>query len=301
MTVAPRALIVTRPTEYDELLGRHGSRQQAAFFLKQRGLDDSGGGLDELDRRHAAQAQAVQAVSAAIPVDWRRASLTRADLDRFVFGPEDVIIAVGQDGLVANVAKYLDGQRVVGVNPDPTRNPGVLVRNAASSVAGVLKAVATNSATLERRAMVQIDIDDGQQLVALNEIFVGDGGHQSARWQIAASDQTEHQSSSGLLVGTGTGATGWCASVHRERSATEELPPPLSTDLAWFVREAWPSPWTGTSLTAGRLSAADQLVVRCESDHLVAFGDGIEDDHLNLAWGQTATIHLATKTLVLVV
>ena len=46
------------------------------------------------------------------------------------FGPEDVIIAVGQDGLVANVAKYLDGQPVVGVNPDPQRNPGVLVRHA---------------------------------------------------------------------------------------------------------------------------------------------------------------------------
>ena len=295
MAVAPRALIVTRPTEYDELLGRHGSRQQVAFFLEQRGQS-----LDELDRRHAAQTTAVQAVSAAIPVDWRRASLSRADLDRFVFGPEDVVIAVGQDGLVANVAKYLHGQRVIGVNPDPARNPGVLVRHQAGDVAGLLARLANDTATLEARAMVRIGLDDGQELVALNEIFVGDRGHQSARWSITVDGLSEQQSSSGLIVGTGTGATGWCASIHRERAGAVELPGPQSTELAWFVREAWPSPWTGTSLTAGRLTNG-ALVLRCESDRLVAFGDGIEDDHLDLAWGQTATIELASTALVLVV
>lgn len=42
--------------------------------------------------------------------------IKRAHFDRFVFAPEDVVIAVGQDGLVANVAKYLDGQPVLGIN-----------------------------------------------------------------------------------------------------------------------------------------------------------------------------------------
>ena len=59
MSVAPRALIVTRPTEYDELLGRHGSRQQVSFFLEQRGQS-----IEVLDDRHVLQQQAVQEVSA---------------------------------------------------------------------------------------------------------------------------------------------------------------------------------------------------------------------------------------------
>lgn len=294
MAIAPRALIVTRPTEYDELLGRHGTRQQVGFFLEQRDR-----GLDELDERHALQQQALQKVAVAIPIDWRRASLSRADLDRWVFGPEDVVIAVGQDGLVANVAKYLVGQPVVGVNPDPARNPGVLVRHRADEVAGLLAKIAEGSAPVEIRAMVEITTDDGQTLRALNEVFIGHPAHQSARYVIEVDGRSEQQSSSGMLIGTGTGSTGWCASVHRERTLDWQLPDTASTDLAWFVREAWPSPYTGTTLTAGRLSSGE-LVIRCESDRLVAFGDGIETDRIDLTWGQEARVRLASVALVLV-
>ncbi len=118
MTLPPRAVLVHRATELTELVARHGTRQQAGFFLAGRGRD-----LAELDARHQAQQEALATVSAAIPLDWRRAVAERNDLDRFGFGPEDVVIAVGQDGLVANVAKYLNGQPVIGINPEPSRNP----------------------------------------------------------------------------------------------------------------------------------------------------------------------------------
>ncbi len=294
MAVSPRALIITRPTEYDQLLGTHGTRQQVSFFLEQRGQT-----ITELDERHSLQQQAMQVVSKAIPTEWRRARLDRADLDRFVFGPEDIIVAVGQDGLVANVAKYLDGQPVVGVNPDPIRNPGVLVAHRADMVAEILRTLIGGRATFEHRAMVELESDDGQRLAALNEIFVGHHGHQSARYRTEVDDASEVHSSSGILIGTGTGATGWCGSVHRERNLTWELPEVTSTDLAWFVREAWPSPWTGTTLTAGRLSTGT-LRIRCESDRLVAFGDGIEADHIELSWGQWLTVSPAKEALVLV-
>jgi hypothetical protein len=37
MTLQPRAVVVHRTTEYAELVARHGTRQQAAFFLETRG------------------------------------------------------------------------------------------------------------------------------------------------------------------------------------------------------------------------------------------------------------------------
>ena len=136
-------------------------------------------------------------------------------------------------------------------------------------------------------------------LRALNEIYIGHPAHQSAKYAITVDGQDERQSSSGVLIGTGTGATGWCSSVYRERTLDWQLPDSASGDLAWFVREAWPSPWTGTTLTDGRLTSGE-LVIGCESDRLVAFGDGIESDHLDLAWGQTATIRPAARGLALV-
>ncbi|MEU0096111.1 hypothetical protein [Kribbella sp. NPDC006257] len=283
MSLPPRAVVVHRATELTELVARHGTRQQAGFFLTSRGRD-----LAELDARHQAQQEALAAVSVAIPLDWRRAVAERNDLDRFVFGPEDLVIAVGQDGLVANVAKYLDGQPVIGVDPEPSRNPGVLVPHEPGAVAGLLRGF-----SVEERTMVAASTDDGQRLLALNEVYVGHRTHQSARYRLATPEGLEErQSSSGLLVGTGTGSTGWCRSAWQERHSPLRLPGATDPALCWFVREAWPSPATGTSYTEGLLTATDSLLITAESD-LVIFGDGIESDTLSVGWGQRVEISVA--------
>lgn len=288
MTLSPRIVVVHRRTELADLLARHGTRGQVDFFLHSRGRS-----LDEVTERDAADQAALTAVSAAIPLDWRRGSVERDDLARFLFAPEDVVVVVGQDGLVANVAKYLSGQPVIGVNPAPG---GVLARHAPAAAARLLHAVATGSATHEARTMVEAVSDDGQRLLALNEVYVGHPGHQTARYRIA---DAERQASSGVLVGTGTGATGWCGSAWRERRSTLALPTPTERRLAWFVREAWSSPSTGVERTEGSITD-EPLVVDVESDGLVVFGDGIEQDRVQLGWGQRLEVRLAATHLNLV-
>lgn len=297
----PRVVIVHRRTELQELLDRHATRGQAEFFLRSRGRT-----IESVQERHDRLQDSVATFRAAIPSDWRRAEVERADLSRFLLAPEDIIAVVGQDGLVANVAKYLSGQPVLGVDPEPGANPGILVRHTVARAVRILQRLGQAETgtppvpTCEQLPTVTAELDDGQQLSGLNEIFIGHASHQSARYLLRTpGGGTERQSSSGLIVSTGTGATGWCASIALERGG-RALPRPVDRKLAWFVREAWPSPITGTTLTEGSLEAAEALNITVASDQLVVFGDGMEEDRLTATWGQEIKVRLGDRPLQLI-
>lgn len=291
---APRAVFVTRETDYELLLARHATRGQAKFFLETRGQD-----IAVLEDRHRQLHATLHGGRAAVPGDWRQAEVKRADLDRFLFGPEDVIVVVGQDGLVANVAKYLDGQPVLGLNPAPDLYDGVLVRVPLARLAGLLPASVAGAAPAERRTMVEARLDSGERLLALNEVFVGHHSHQSARYRIACDDGAEDHSSSGLIVASGTGATGWARSIME---ATHDALPldPQEHAVAFFVREPFPSIATGTSLRAGKLAATPLAVTSRMNDGGVIFADGIEQDFLAFDWGRNVTLGPAAQTLHLI-
>ncbi len=258
--------------------------------------------IDEVEARDAAQRAALATIAAAIPADWRRARVIRSDLDRFLFEPDDLIVTVGPSGLVANVAKYLAGQPVIGIDPDPARDGAVLARHLAADAGELLRATAAGAATISERTMVEASLDDGQRVLALNEVFLGHGSHQSARYLLRCADGSEHQSSSGIVVTTGTGATGWGRSIGLERHTALRLPAPDDPRLAFFVREAWPSPTFGTTLTEGLIETDESLEVVSELDEGgVVFGDGIEADRVDFGWGVRATVRVASERLRLVV
>jgi NAD kinase len=297
MSSTPRVVVVTRPTEFEALIERHGTVDQAAFFLKSRGRT-----LDDARKHHEHFGEVLTLLSQSIPVEWRRTRIKRADLARFVFEPDDIVVAVGQDGLVPNVAKYLEDQMIVGINPAPDQYEGVLVRHTIDKARGLLGRVVNGKARIEQRTMVEVTTDDGQRLLALNEAFVGHVGHQSARYRIRYRDQEERHSSSGLIVATGTGATGWARSIQRERAEHVDLPKPTAPRLAFMVREAFPSVGLGTSITQGVIDGDESLQIVCEQEAGAAvFGDGIEEDRLEPRWGQLLTIGVAKRRLRIVV
>jgi NAD kinase len=296
-----RVVVVTRKTPLELLIQRWGTYGQAKFYLSTRGQT-----IDRQEELHARLDHGVREVLAAMPSDQRVARVDRDALDRFLFAPDDVVAIVGQDGLVPNVAKYLSGQLTFGVNPDPAHYDGVLCAFPPGAVPSLLSFAANPGVAhplyqVSPRTMAVARREDGQELRALNEIFVGHASHQSARYLLQVGDESERQSSSGLIVSTGTGATGWARSILEQRGIDEPLPAPSVRRLLWLVREPFPSVSTGTSMDYGILGRGESLIVTSAmGEGGIIFADGIESDRLEFADGQTVTIQASDVALRLV-
>ena len=270
MSLAPRIVVVHRRTELDELLARHGTRGQAQFFLGSRGRS-----LEEVDARHAAVRAALATATAAIPIDWRRADVERADLDRFLFTQDDVVAVVGQDGLVANVAKYLDGQPVIGVDPEPGRNAGVLVSHAPEAFEPCSTTVAAGTADVR-------DANDGRSVARRRA--------DSRRAQrdlrrpskpsvgaLQAASRTAPKSGSRLRVSSSRPARVRRAGAGRSGSSptrrSNSLSPPSDDSSGSSVKHG-PRPRRARRSSRATLEPDHVLRVVAETDGLVVFGDG---------------------------
>jgi hypothetical protein len=232
----------------------------------------------------------------------------------FVFGAEDRVVVLGQDGLVANTLKYLDGQRVVAINPDPARWNGVLLPFTIHDLPRLMAEELKRQRPVKLVTMAKVTLNTGPTLYAVNDFFIGQRSHVSARYQISVGGQEERQSSSGIIVSTGLGSTGWLRSVYAGwATATRCL---LGHDVApvgdgsfpwdapylhYFVREPYPSRTTQASLVIGRIAEGGRMRVISEMpDNGVVFSDGIEADYLEFNSGTEATIGVAEKQGVLV-
>src|SRR5258707_14205926 len=99
--------------------------------------------------------------------------IDRSFLPNFAFGPEDIVVVLGQDGLVANTIKYLDGQPVVGVNPDPARWDGKLLPFKVGDLPKVIPEVFAHRRPTKSVTMAKATLNNGQTMHAVNDLFIG--------------------------------------------------------------------------------------------------------------------------------
>jgi hypothetical protein len=136
--VFEKIVVVTRKTRLAELVERFNTRGQAKFYV-----EHAGGDFGEYEREDAAYRASLELVRGGLDFGLPVQIVDRSFLPTFLFSASDVVVAVGQDGLVANAAKYVGGQPLVGVNPDPVRFDGVLLpfgpREARAAVGSVIE------------------------------------------------------------------------------------------------------------------------------------------------------------------
>jgi len=304
-----KLVLVTRRTRLQELIVKHHTLAQARFALEHLGAD-----LSDYLAEDQAYAASLDLLTETLQAWGRHHIVERSYLPNYLFAPDDIVLALGSDGLVANTMKYLDGQPLVGINPEPSRWDGLLLPFQAQELAALLPELARDRRPTRAVTMAEAKLSDGQTLRAVNELFIGPRTHTSALYDIALGERHESQSSSGLIVATGLGSTAWIKSVvtgslgiaralHGQGLAADY--PARAWDepsLHFAVREPFPSKSSTTELAFGEVTAGQPLRLRSRMpEGGVIFSDGIEADFLRFGAGMEARISVAAQRGCLVV
>ncbi len=303
-----KIVVVSRQTELDELVQRFNTPAQARFYLEQGGHS-----FDDIETAHDRYRRVVRAVIDSIATTQKYQVLDRAMVPQFTFADDDLVVTIGQDGLVSNTAKYLRGQPVFAINPDPHRYDGVLLPFGPDEFGPFLRATLNGETNKSNVTLASARSSDGQELLAFNDFFVGARSHVSARYEIEIGGRAEAHSSSGIIVSTGAGSTGWLQSVYAGAAGVIQavggsyVPPPNDGRLPWdserlvySVREPFPSQVTQCSLVHGYLTRETPLVVTSRMPiNGVIFSDGVEADFLEFNSGSTLTIAPSQQKTVL--
>lgn len=302
-----KVVLVTRKTRLDELVERFNTLAQAKFYIEHAGGDFSAYVLE-----HEAYQRSLETTRRAVEVGLKIQVMDRTLVPTFLFSKDDVIVTLGQDGLVANTAKYVHGQPILAVNPDPERFDGILLPFAPGGVRSSLEATLAGKAGIRSVTMAEAKLKDGQRLLGFNDLFLGAASHTSARYRIRHGDAAEDQSSSGIIVSTGAGSTGWLSSIFNEASGILSFlggrsiqPRKLNWEddrLMFVVREPFRSRHSEANIVAGVLESGQGLAIESHMPGSgVIFSDGVEADRLDFNSGAIAAIGIAPEKANLVI
>lgn len=303
-----KIILVTRRTRLEGLVDRFNTVGQARFYL-----EHGGGNFDLYQKEHDVYHQSVDSLRSGIQDVLKFHEIERGMLPNFIFSDTDLVIVIGIDGLVANTAKYLSGQPLIAVNPDPVTVDGVLLPFNVSTAIPALKNVIKGQFNSKQITMAKVELNDGQSLLAFNDFFIGVRSHISARYVIETQGRRERQSSSGVVVSTGVGSTGWLSSMFHMvngilagASLGNGLGPVRfdwgDEKLAYVVREPFVSKLSQANIVFGYATPEAPLVIHSEMpENGVVFSDGVEADFLAFNSGTIATISVADKKTKLVV
>jgi NAD kinase len=316
-----RIIVVKRPTRLEELKRRFNTKSQAEFYVKSRGQS-----FEDYEIEDMTYQQAREAVFRSIPRRVKFLELDRSFLPNYVFAPDDLVITLGQDGLVVNTAKYLNGQNILAVNPDPERFDGILLPFKVNDVEKAIEAYEADALGVRSITMAKASLNDGQEIFAFNDLFIGPKTHSSARYTIRYRNAAEHHCSSGIIVSTPAGSTGWMSSLYNQTAGIAQFAAWMmqndSTDmkheipveihgprlrwedrrLVFHVREPFRSQVSQTDIVAGYIEKEEELILESYMpENGVIFSDGMEWDFLQFNSGTVARISVSDKQTNLLV
>jgi NAD kinase len=299
------AIIVKNKTRLETLIERFNTKAQAKFYIER-----SGGVFDDYEQEHETFHESLLKLQTQLSMKVKNKVVERQYLPSFIFAETQFIVVIGQDGLVANTAKYSKGCPIIAVNPDKGRFDGVLLPYDTHDFMQGVESVIANEYNVKMARFAEAKLNDGQRLLGFNDLFIGPVSHISARYRITFGGKSEDHSSSGIIISTSAGSTGWLSSIFNmaygitglfEKEVTPKQPKLNEDELLFAVREPFESIRSQIDISAGLLKSHNHLVVESFMPTSgIIFSDGIESDFLRFNSGAIARIGIAEERARLV-
>lgn len=300
-------VIIKGESRMKQLKKRFNTKKQAKFYMQSKGIN-----IDQVEDEDEAIERSVEEAQRISSSSMRTQVVEQNFLPNFSFGEDDVVVVIGHDGLVANTAKYVHNKPILGVNPDPSLYDGILLPFTLDNYEKAVERVRQNKHSYKQVTMAEAKLNDGQRLLAFNDFFIGHQSHKSARYKVQFNQQEETQSSSGIIVSTGAGSTGWLSSLINmancinaqfgSNASIQQQRLSWETDkLVFVVREPFLSRASDIKLTTGFITRQQQLQLESSMPKEgVIFSDGVMDDFIAFNSGAIATIGIAEEKAILV-
>lgn len=223
-------------------------------------------------------------------IPWE--NLTKEAVRKF-----DAVISAGGDDSIQYVSHFLDQTLIIGFNTDEVLSEGVLLPFNSRNIESALKNMENGNFAVENWTMLEARLTNCNVPLAMGQYFIGsDDPEGMSTYVIGYRGQTEKQKSSGILIATGAGSTGWYNSIYYDRYKKDGFFPTTERVAKFIVREIQRGRLTNHSLLEGTLEEGEELVIHSLNRGIGRFGVDASSKY-DFKRGETAAVRLSNTPL----
>jgi NAD kinase len=173
------------------------------------------------------------------------------------------VIALGGDDHYQYVSHFLENQLLIPINSDTQKSDGALSDFTVSTFIDELPRIKNGEFDIESWTRLQVDLN-GQRIpeLAISQIFIGAVDNEDmSRYSLNYRGQNELQKSSGLIIATGTGSTGWYDAAVRYLKEDGEKFDRTEKKAVFVSREPFNGRFSNLNLKSGEFFPDEKLII----------------------------------------
>jgi len=222
---------------------------------------------------------------------YRRENFTKDIADK-----AELIISFGGDNHFQYVSHFVNSNILMGINSDPKSSEGALTYFNADHLEDIITKLKKDNFEVEEWVRLEVKLGN-ETYLATAEVFLGeDRRKMMSRYILELNGKKEEQKSSGLLVVTGAGSTGWydssCRYIYENGNPFSK-----TSDYARFLAtETYRGKLNGYKMIEGSLEKEQEIKLYSLADDKGIITIDCNEDY-DFSMGKTALIKVSDKPL----